>query len=504
MVAGGDALCIRNASGAKFRLALASAALQVASTVQHQAPGSAVNLRHQIVALAIVPLVIAILTITAFITWQAASLAQSSIDTFERNMLKAKETELLNLTNLARSAIEEVYASADANDDAAKDRVRSILTSLDYGKDGYFFVYDYDGNNVVHPRQTFRPGHNWLDLTDPDGDRVIANLIEKAKEGGGLHQYKWEKPSSAEMADKLSFAMGLDKWRWMLGTGVYLDDVFAQTAAAKADLRAKIGRTFLVVALIAVPAVMVVFATCMLVTLRERRMADGKLKALTQRIIDTQEEERARLARELHDGISQNLVGVRYAIDLAGRKVRNHTADASGAIDKGVEALNGAIKEVRRLSHDLRPPALDDLGLTAALTALANHFSERTGIRTVLEADVGKDTLKPEASTALYRVAQEALNNIERHSGAAEVQVKLWNARGRMRMMIADNGNGFEKDAGGARDGHQHGLGLRNMQERMAHFSGLLLVRSTAEGTVLTAMLPLSANISAQKRTEAA
>lgn len=462
------------------------------------------NLRHQIVALAIVPLVIAILTITAFITWQAASLAQSSIDTFERNMLKAKETELLNLTNLARSAIEEVYASADANDDAAKDRVRSILTSLDYGKDGYFFVYDYDGNNVVHPRQTFRPGHNWLDLTDPDGDRVIANLIEKAKEGGGLHQYKWEKPSSAEMADKLSFAMGLDKWRWMLGTGVYLDDVFAQTAAAKADLRAKIGRTFLVVALIAVPAVMVVFATCMLVTLRERRMADGKLKALTQRIIDTQEEERARLARELHDGISQNLVGVRYAIDLAGRKVRNHTADASGAIDKGVEALNGAIKEVRRLSHDLRPPALDDLGLTAALTALANHFSERTGIRTVLEADVGKDTLKPEASTALYRVAQEALNNIERHSGAAEVQVKLWNARGRMRMMIADNGNGFEKDAGGARDGHQHGLGLRNMQERMAHFSGLLLVRSTAEGTVLTAMLPLSANISAQKRTEAA
>ncbi len=95
------------------------------------------NLRHQIVALAVVPLVIAILTVTTFITWQATNLAQSSIETFERNMLKAKETELLNLTNLARSAIEEVYASADANDQAAKDRVRSILTSLDYGEDGY-------------------------------------------------------------------------------------------------------------------------------------------------------------------------------------------------------------------------------------------------------------------------------------------------------------------------------------------------------------------------------
>lgn len=468
------------------------------------ASGSAVNLRHQIVALAVLPLVIAILTITAFITWQATSLAQSSIGTFERNMLNAKETELLNLTNLARSAIEEVYAKADANDEAAKDRVRSILTSLDYGTDGYFFVYDYDGNNVVHPRQTFRPGRNWLELTDPDGDKVIANLIKKAKEGGGLHQYKWEKPSSGIMADKLSFAMGLDKWRWMLGTGVYLDDVFAQTAAAKADLREKIGRTFLVVALIAVPAVMVVFVTCMLVTLRERRMADSKLKALTQRIIGTQEEERARLARELHDGISQNLVGVRYAIDLAGRKVRSRADDASRAIDKGVEALNVAIKEVRRLSHDLRPPALDDLGLTAALTALSDHFSERTGIRTVLEADAGKDRLKPEASTALYRVAQEALHNIERHSGASEVQIKLWSTRGRMRMTVGDNGNGFEEGAGGIRDGHQGGLGLRNMQERMAHFGGMLLVRSTPEGTMLTAMLPLSANIRAQKRTEAA
>lgn len=406
------------------------------------------NLRHQIVALAIVPLVIAILTITAFITWQAASLAQSSIDTFERNMLKAKETELLNLTNLARSAIEDVYASADANDEAAKARVRNILSSLDYGKDGYFFVYDYDGNNVVHPRQAFRLGQNWFDLTDPDGNRVIANLIQKAKEGGGLYQYKWEKPSSATVADKLSFAMGLDKWGWMLGTGVYLDDVFAQTAAAKADLREKIRDTFMVVALIAVPAVMIVFATCMMVTLRERRLADGKLKALTQRVINTQEEERTRLARELHDGISQNLVGVRYAIDLACRKVRHHADDAAYAIENGVEALNNAIKEVRRLSHDLRPPALDDLGLTAALTALIGHFSERTGISAILEAEPGRDLLKAEASTAFYRVAQEALNNVERHSAASEVRIRLWNERGRARMTIRDNGNGFEESAG--------------------------------------------------------
>lgn len=448
------------------------------------------TLRYQILALAIVPLIVAILTVTAFITWQSANLVQSSIATFEKNMLKAKETELLNLTNLALSSIQQIYDDAGPDDTAAMEKVRKILTSLDYGRDGYFFVYDYDGNNVVHPRQTFRPGHNWLDLVDPDGDRVIANLIDKAKEGGGLHQYKWEKPSSGEMADKLSFAVGLSKWKWMLGTGVYLDDVYAQTAAANADFRANIRTTFLIVSLIAVPAVMLVFATCMLLNLRERRMADNKLKELAQRIIDTQEEERARLARELHDGISQNLVGVRYAIDLASRQVRMDSGGAPLAIEKASDALNGAIKEVRRLSHDLRPRILDDLGLTVALKALCEHFSERTGIETQLEASGLNETLKPEASTALYRVVQEALTNVERHSGASQVSIRLWGSGGKVTMTVADDGNGFT-----ARDlkDQLSGLGLRNMQERMAHFGGVLLVETGADGTQLTARLPKSA-----------
>ncbi|MBW9052684.1 cache domain-containing protein [Rhizobium mesosinicum] len=451
------------------------------------------QLRHQILALAILPLVLTIALITAFTTWQSSNLAQSSIDTFERNLLKAKETELLNLTNLALSAIKDVYDNAGPDDEAAKERVRQILTSLDYGQDGYFFVYDYDGNNVVHPRQSFRPGHNWFDLVDPDGDKVIANLIAKAKEGGGLHQYKWEKPSSRSMADKLSFAAGLDKWRWMIGTGVYLDDVFSQTEAAKADLKQSIRRTFVIVTLIAVPSVLLVFATCMWITLHERRLADGKQKLLTQRIIDTQEEERARLARELHDGVSQNLIGVRYAFDLASRKVRASAADAGAAIDRGIDALNGAIKEVRDLSHELRPRVLDDLGLTAALTSLGNHFEERTGISVSVESS-SPDTLKPEANTALYRIAQEALSNVERHAGASEVAIRIWSMKGRVRMSIADNGIGFTEKTESRSPNYSGGLGLRNMQERMAHFRGILIVQTNEKGTTLTAMFPKSAN----------
>lgn len=141
------------------------------------------KLRSQILALAIGPLVLAIIVITALITWQSMTLARTSIDAFERNMLAAKEAELLNLTNLALSAIRSVYDRAGPDDEAAKEEVKRILTGLDYGTDGYFFVYDYDGLNVVHPRQNFRPGNNWLDLHDPDGNRVIYDLIVEAKKG---------------------------------------------------------------------------------------------------------------------------------------------------------------------------------------------------------------------------------------------------------------------------------------------------------------------------------
>lgn len=450
------------------------------------------NLRQQILALAIVPLVVAILAITALITWQSTTLARTSIDAFEQNMLDAKKTELLNLTNLALSAIKAIYEKAGPDDEAAKEEVKRILSSLDYGDDGYFFVYDYDGFSVVHPRQAFRPGHNWLDLKDPDGNRVIAELIARAKEGGGLYQYKWEKPSTRETVDKLSFAAGLDKWRWMIGTGVYLDDVYATTTAAKSELRRSIGNTFLIVALMAVPAVLVVFSTCMVLNLRQQRMADSKLKELTQRIIDTQEEERFRIARELHDGISQNLVGVRYAIDLARRKVPPESAAAASAIEKGSLALNDAIKEVRRISHDLRPRALDDLGLTAALEALIAGFAERTGIAVSLESVAFKNMLLPEARIALYRVAQEALTNIERHAQATQVALTFSIRTDNIRMEVSDNGHGFIE--GETNAGKQPGgLGLRNMQERMTHFGGRLEVESSEKGTTLRAILPITA-----------
>ena len=116
------------------------------------------GLRHQIAARAIIPLVLSIPAITAFITWQSAQLATSSIDTFEQNVLKSKQGDILNLTKLAVSTINDIYRNAAADGEAAKHKVKAILAALNDGQDGYFFVYDYDGNTIVHPREFFRAG----------------------------------------------------------------------------------------------------------------------------------------------------------------------------------------------------------------------------------------------------------------------------------------------------------------------------------------------------------
>jgi len=446
------------------------------------------TLRQQILALSTIPLLLAILAITALVTWQSSILSTEGIETFEQSMLDAKQAELKNYIELAITAVKPIYDAADPDDEIAKEQVKNILKRLSFGEDGYFYVYHYDGTNVVHPRQPFRIGKNWADHPD------VAALLNYAQQGGGFHRYVWEKPSSNESSDKLGFAVGLDKWQWMIGTGAYIDDILAQTEAANQSLSETIRQTFLIVALMTVPAVLAVFGVGIFLNLRERRLADTKLKELTQRIVDTQEEERSRIARELHDGISQNMVGVRYVLDLAERQVREGKDNALETIERGAGALNTAIKEVRRISHALRPGLLDDLGLRAALEALTGNFAERTGIKVELESVAFKNLLPTDAKTAIYRVAQEALNNIERHSGADNVKLALRSTKAGLEMHITDNGRGFHPEINSKHKtvGPSDGLGLRNMQERMEHFTGSLDVISTPNGTKLIARLPRS------------
>ncbi|HEX5803947.1 MAG TPA: cache domain-containing protein [Azospira sp.] len=446
------------------------------------------RLKHKIIVLAVLPLVTAVLAIAVLVGLQARELARTESALLEESMLAAKRTELRHYVQLAQTSIEHIYGSG-RDDEAAKTEVKRILSEMNFGDDGYFFAYDRDGNNLVHPRQPALVGRNLLDLHDPNGVPVIQRLLAAAQAGGGFQRYVWEKPSTGQLVDKLGYVVELQRWGWMFGTGIYLDDVAAGVGKIREQASANIAATLLGLAAVAVIASLAVFAGGMALNISEHRLADQQLKQLAQRLVTSQEEERARVSRELHDGLSQLLVSTKYRFETAQERLLAGRDNAAQAIEEGLAGLTGAIAEIRRISHDLRPSLLDNLGLPAALTQLAEDFGRRTGI--AVDIGIGELPSLPSnrASTTLFRVAQEALTNVERHAAARHVSLRLDRDADTLQLSISDDGRGFA----GARGG-KPGIGLRNMRERVEHHGGSLRIAAGDDGgTRLLASLPLAA-----------
>ncbi|WP_298838576.1 cache domain-containing protein [uncultured Roseobacter sp.] len=441
--------------------------------------------------LATVPLIAAVAAIAVLVAHQSRALAEREIRALEVQLLEAKKAELRNYVTQARNGFYFIYGNAAPDDQEARDQVAQILSAMIYGEEGFFFVYDYDGYNVVSPRQTERINRNWLEETDSEGTPVVAELLDIARQGDGYLTHLWPKPTTGQEARMITYVTSFPSWRWAVGTGVFIDDVLSTVATARAEVEARVQQTFVYIMAIAFAALLLVFLTGMVLNIRERRLADAKLKKLTQRVLDAQEEERGRVARELHDGISQILVGIRYALDTARRKLDRGDPTAAEPLGKGIETLGEAISEVRRISRDLRPGVLDDLGLGPAIKTLTEEFSTRTGIATGFDTVVFRNRLDPEAKIALYRIAQEALTNIERHAQATYVQVDLRGHKRGATLRIEDNGRGLDPHGSMPAGG---GLGLRNMQERVEQLEGTFRIFSprNGPGTVIEVSVPLT------------
>lgn len=427
--------------------------------------------------------------------------------------MSARRAELEKMNQLALNAIQGLYEDTALPEDIAKQRARKMLHDMAYGEDGYFFVYDEQGKNIVHPRLPELVGKNWWDLQDPNGDYVIRNLISVAKEGGGFHEYVWNKPSTGELANKVGHAVFLDKWKWMIGTGLYTDDVEAEVAAMRGTLEASIDRTTTVLLILSAAGVLLAALFTWSIRLSEQRFANQRLKELTHRIVEVQEDERKRVSTELHDGISQLLVSARYGLDQAMAKAGASTP-ARAALLKSMSTIESAIAEVRRISMALRPSVLDDMGLAAAVASLGREFEDSTQIKVHTEVARLENRVTSNVQTALYRVAQEALTNIAKHSHADNVWITLRPGRQTVTLTIEDDGelrqdmvpgrsgarssdrNRSQLPQGnqGTGQGMGQGMGLRNMRERMDAFQGSLDIKSSRKGgLVVEARVPVSA-----------
>jgi two-component system NarL family sensor kinase len=449
------------------------------------------KLRQKVIFLAIAPLILALCAIAWAVQHQAAILAQQQRDTIQRAYLASKEAELKHYVTLARHSISRLVESG-RTDPATLDEAKRILQGLSFGDDGYFFVYDMQGRSLMHARQPELVGQNLYELRDQEGVPTIQRLLARAKNGGGFERYYWVKPSSHKPERKLGYVIQLENWGWMMGTGIYLDDVDRALALIDIQQQGNIQNTMLWIAIIATAAAVVVGTSGLALNISESRVADAKLKVLAQRVVESQEEERARLSRDLHDGISQWLVSIKLQIEAGIIRLANGGAgkpeqreSALAVFEHTAEQLNNVMGEVRRISHNLRPAILDDLGLAAALEHLAGEVRQGCGIPVLFTAEGSTEDLPDVANTVLFRIAQEALTNIERHAGASHIEISLTGERRGVTLRISDDGHGF--DAAGIAVHPKRGIGLRNMMERMDAIGGMFNISSSPAGTVVLA-----------------
>ena len=204
-----------------------------------------------------------------------------------------------------------------------------------------------------------------------------------------------------------------------------------------------------------------------------------------QRVVEAQELERKRLARELHDETGQALTSI--LLGLKPLEQSAATEEARAAVASVRELVVSTLQDVRRLAVELRPSALDDFGLGTAVERLASTFREQTGLQVDFESRLGEERLPPEVETALYRIVQEALANVVKHAGASRVSILLVDKSTAVTAVVEDDGLGF--DPGATRDDV---LGLVGMRERVGLVGGRLRIESAeGAGTTIAAEVPV-------------
>ncbi len=427
------------------------------------------NYKTKLIFIALLPIILISAATIIIVNVQSARLGAAQGEIVKKMYLDLKRNELKNYIQLARGAITPMYNSTLKTRRQAQRGATDILRKMSYGKDNYFFVYDKTGTNIVNPRLTYFVGNNWLGLEDGDGKHIVRDMIKIGEQGGGFYEHVWRKPSSGGYVNKLGFSTYFPRWDWMLGTGIYLDEVTEKVNTVQAELQNSIRQTRYVLAFLMVGAIAVTTLILAGLQLSEQRMADARLKRLTSRIVDIQEDERKRVSRELHDSISQLLVSAKYGIETALGHTRKGSR-VSRPITDSITAINEAISEVRRISIGLRPSILDDIGLAVAIKALGAEFGSHSDFNVTVDAQSVQNLLSDEAKTALYRVVQEALTNAAKHSGAKNISITLRLKKSKIQLDIQDDGRGsplgirFLKET--------RGLGLRNMQERIDNFGG--------------------------------
>jgi PAS domain S-box-containing protein len=235
----------------------------------------------------------------------------------------------------------------------------------------------------------------------------------------------------------------------------------------------------------------------------ERRNAEvveqaEQLRSLSNRMLQLQDDERRRIARELHDSAGQSLVALSMSLGQVARAAKNSPDQLAKNIHQAEELVRHLTQEIRTTSYLLHPPMLDESGLSLALRCYIQGLTERGGLEIDLEMDDDFERPSPGIELVISRLVQECLTNIHRHSGSTSALIRLEREQGNIRVSVQDKGKGISREKLAGIDSKGMGVGIRGMRERVRHFDGELLIESTGAGTKVTAIIPVETRSEAE------
>lgn len=223
----------------------------------------------------------------------------------------------------------------------------------------------------------------------------------------------------------------------------------------------------------------------------ELKRTNDSFRELSARLLQMQDEERKRLARELHDGIGQLLVAMTMNNAAIEEEAAKLSPSGKKALDENESMAQEVLRSIRTISHLLHPPLLDEAGLASALQWYVEEFGHRSGIQVVLNCPASLERLAPDVETAIFRIVQECLGNVHRHSGSPRATIEVQVKDGVASLTVTDEGKGIplskqqeiESNARG-------GVGIRGIRERVAQFGGSMQIQSTQKGTTVSVLVP--------------
>jgi PAS domain S-box-containing protein len=222
-------------------------------------------------------------------------------------------------------------------------------------------------------------------------------------------------------------------------------------------------------------------------TQQQIRASRQRLRGLAERLYSLREQERSAIAREIHDVFGQELTALKIDLSWMRGRLGDGHAELIERIDQMITIADRMVAHTRTIASRLRPPVLDDLGLEAAIEALAEDFQSHTGWTCTLDLQADDLEPEPERDTAIYRIVQEALTNAARHSGASEVDISLKTGTGRIELLVTDNGKGIDREVIQS----TRSLGLFGMRERAGVFGGRVEITSRrGTGTTVELSIP--------------